>query len=143
LKDNAIKNAAVFLCILFLLSNISGCAGIKKDEAKGDGEELIVEAPVITPKVVRVGERIRQELQFTLLSAQEGRLFNVLETVFISDGSDTIELTMKETRKSQGIHKSIVQFVIPKDLNTGEYRLITTVRTEKEYKTVGGNFRVK
>lgn len=143
LKENVIKKASVFLCLLFLLINIEGCAGIKQDETKGHGKELIVETPVITPKVVRSGEKIRQELQFTLLSAQEGRLFNVLETVFISDGRDTIELSRKESRKSQGTHKSIVHVVIPNDLSAGEYRLITTIRTEEDKKTVGGNFRVK
>lgn len=147
MKDIVIKIAAVFLCILFLQINISGCAGIEHDGAgewyKGNRDELIVEPPVITPKAASSGEGIKQELRFVLLSAQAGRLFNVSETVFISDGIDTIELTRKESRKSQGIHKSIVQFVIPKDLSTGEYRLITIIRTEKEKKTVVGKFKVK
>lgn len=152
MKDNVIKSAAVFLCILFLQINISGCAGNQtgtrkeaRDRDKGRWDELIVETPVITPKAARSGEKIKQELKFTLLSAQEGVLFNVSETVLISDGSDTIEfeLTKKESRKAQGIYKSIVQFLIPKDLSAGEYRLITIISAGKEKKSVSGNFRVK
>ena len=147
MKDYLFKDTAVFLCILFLHISISGCAGIERegtgDWHKGFRHELIVEPPLITPKVARSGENIRQELQFTLMSAEKDRLFNVMETVFISDGNDTIELTKKESRKSQGTHKSIVQLVIPRDLSAGLYRLITVIRTEKEKKTVGVNFRVE
>lgn len=110
---------------------------------KGLKEELIVEPPTIHPDVVSPGDKIKQELRYALLAPEEGKKFNVSETIVLLSSKDTIELTKREAEKAQGTHLSTIQFVIPKDLSRGEYKLITTLSIGEQKRTVSGSFRVK
>lgn len=118
-------------------------AAIERYGYKGIEENIIAESPVITPAYVKPGELIRQELQFILLSQHIEDRFIVLETVLISIGKESIELLNRETEKEQGIHLSVVQITLPKDLKPGEYTLITTISSGETKKTVTGSFSVK
>jgi hypothetical protein len=110
---------------------------------KGLTDELIVEPPRINPTVVSPGDKVKQELQFTLLSPQEERRFKVTKIIDISIGKDTIELARKKSEMTQGTHISILQFVLPKDIEPGEYKIITSISIEKRSKIVHGSFKVK
>ncbi|MEW6110359.1 MAG: hypothetical protein AB1632_14505 [Nitrospirota bacterium] len=145
----------IFLILLtgiLLLSNISGCATIKgemtvfwekikgkltekrqgtREEAvrkynyQGFKDELIMESPIITPSIVSSGDEIKQEIQYTLLSPKEENQFKVSENVTLSGTEISIELSKKESKKDQGTHVSVLQFVVPKDLDPGHYELVT------------------
>lgn len=168
--NSKVKKVLILFAVVLLLINISGCAEIQKKAAyywgkikyefsdkqtgtrdkavqkyqqKGSQEKLIVEPPVITPNVASPGQKIRQELQYALICPQEGKKVAVTEAVFIATGRDTIELTKKESVKAQGIHESIIDIVIPNDLGAGEYKLITTISTGEQKKTVSGSFKVR
>jgi uncharacterized FlgJ-related protein len=115
---------------------------VQKYDQKGGQDKLIVETPVITPKVASPGQKIKQELQYALICTQQDKRLTVSEAVSISTGKDTIELTRRESIKAQGIHESIIEIAIPKDLSAGEYKLITTLSTGDQRKKVSGSFRV-
>jgi hypothetical protein len=110
---------------------------------EGLRQGLIVEPPVITPEVVKPGDKVKQELQFALLAPEEGKRFNVSETIVLSSSKETTELIKRETEKPQGIHLSTIEFTIPADLDRGEYKLISTINIGGQKKTVSGVFKLK
>lgn len=86
---------------------------------------------------------MKQELQYTLFAPQREKNFKVSETVILSGGGIRIELPKKESEKAQGTHLSVLQFIIPRDIKAGDYRLDTRVSAGTHEKTVSGSFRVK
>lgn len=115
----------------------------KKYEYKGLKEELIVEPPIITPKVVKPGDIVKQKLRYSLLAPQKEREFNVSETVSLSSGKEKItELMERSSKKVQGTHLSTVKFTIPADLNPGVYTLITVLNIGEQKKTVSESFNL-
>jgi hypothetical protein len=115
---------------------------IRKYQYKGLQDELFIEAPVISPNVVNPGDKIKQEFKYTLLAPKEEKKFIVSEKVVLSSSKDTIDLPERKSEKTQGTHLSIIQFIIPEDLESGEYKLITTIITGKQKKTVSASFKV-
>lgn len=137
--------------ILILLNLMVGCTNRKiyeresivespfrrmigpRDEAilrygfKGIEERIIAETPIISPSEVSPGERIRQELRYGLLSQSEEERFIVSESVTILIGNESLELLRQQSEKEQGIHLSAVHVTIPKDINPGQYQIITTL----------------
>ena len=156
----------ILLIAVLLQMTISGCATVHevwdkilgkqfekqirtREEAaksygyKGLTDELIVEPPIITPHVAGPGARVKQELQFTLLSPQEERRFQVTKIIDISIGKDTIELARRKSIMIQGTHIVMLQFVMPRDIEPGEYKITTSISTEKRRKIVHGSLKVK
>jgi hypothetical protein len=157
---------SILLIAILLQMTISGCATVHevwdkilgrklerqirtREEAarsygyKGLTDELIVEPPIITPHVAGPGDKIKQELQFTLLSPKEERRFKVTKVIDISIGKDTIELARRKSEMTQGTYISILQFVMPKDIEPGEYKITTSIGIEKRRKIVHGSLKVK
>ena len=159
-----------YLFLLIMLFGFSGCAEMKqkaeyywgqikyqfsdkqtgsrekavqKYNQKGNQEKLIIEPPKISPNVASHGQKIRQTLQYALICPEPNMRLTVTEAVSISTGTDSIDLTKRQSTKAQGIHESVIEFAIPKDLGAGEYKLITTINAGNQRKTVTGNFRVK
>ena len=160
------EKVLILLIVALLKIHISGCATIQKvwektrgkqfekqirtrEEAaksygyKGLTDELIVEPPIIIPHVVGPGDKVKQELQFTLLSPKEERRFKVIKITDISIGKDTIELARRKSEMTQGTHISILQFILPKDIEAGEYKITTSLSNEKQKKIVHGRLKVK
>lgn len=106
---------------------------------------LIVENPIIIPNIARLGDKVKQKLRFILLSPKEEERFNVVETIEISNGRDRIELIKRSSEKAQGIHLSTIEFILPADLDAGEYELITTISIPEKKKIVKvkGFFKVQ
>jgi len=116
---------------------------LQKYGPEGLKEGLIVESLVITPKIVKPGDRVKQELQFVLLATEEEKVFTISETIILSGNKDTFELLKRVSQKPQGIHLSTIEFTIPKDLSPGEYTLITILETGEKKRTVRGSFKVE
>mgnify|MGYP001569195097 CR=1 FL=1 len=115
---------------------------IRKYNYNGLKDELIIESPLITPNVVSPGTKIKHELQYTLLASQKGKNFKVSETVTLSGNEIQIELSKKESDKVQGTHVSTLQFVIPKDLNQGSYKIITVISMGAQKQVVTASFKL-
>ncbi len=118
-------------------------AAIQRYGHKGIEENIIIESPVITPSDVRHGDAIRQQLQFGILSDNKEDRFIVTETIVILIDNELLELLNVKSEKEQGIHLSDVQIILPKDLNIGQYNLITTITTGEKKKIVTGSFNLK
>lgn len=115
----------------------------RKYGPEGLKEGLIVEKLIITPEVVKPGDRVKQELQFALLAPDKEKRFNISETIILSSSKNTIELIRREMEKEQGIHLSTIEFTIPEDLDPGEYKLTTVLGIGEQKKSVSGKFILK
>lgn len=118
-------------------------AAILRYGYKGIEERIILESPIISLSEAKPGDLIRQELKFGLLSEGLDDRFIVKESVVIMIKNETLELLKQESEKEQGIHLSIVQITLPKDIGPGEYQLITTISAGEIKKTVSANFKIK
>ncbi len=54
-----------------------------------------------------------------------------------------IELTKRESEKAQGTHISVLQFIIPKDIEPEQYKLTTTINMGEQKKVVSGYFIIR
>jgi hypothetical protein len=65
-----------------------------------------------------------------------------METTVLSGAGITMELSRKENERYQGTHLSTLRLVIPKDLPSGDYALITTIATDVQSYKQTSTFRV-
>jgi hypothetical protein len=105
-------------------------------------DELIVEKPILSADQVSPEGQLSQEVTYTLLSPDKDKVFKVLEVTVLSGPGILIELSRKETERTQGAHVSTLQLTMPKDLPTGDYSLITTISTPEQSFKQTGAFRV-
>ncbi len=142
---------ARLVILLALVSIVSACAEAKlgsREEAirthayKGSRDEVFVEAPKITPTVVKAGDRLTLVLPFSLLAPQKETTFKVVEIVTMSGEGILMELSRRESEKPQGTHTSSVQLVIPGNLPRGKYTLTTTIIANGVEKKRIGSFAV-
>lgn len=163
--SNHMTAKIIITTIILIVFALSGCTTMKKiagtsepdsgqidpqrDEAvrvygyDGARDMVFVDTPTILPPIVSRGAKLNRQLRFAVLSPDMAKRFRVTEIVTLSGGSVSIELSRKETERNQAIHVSNLDFVIPRDLPRGDYKLITTIIAGKERKTVSGNFKVK
>jgi hypothetical protein len=110
---------------------------------KGIEENIIIESPIISPLEVSPGSTIRQEIRYGLLSENREDRLVVKEAVTILINNEPLELLNQQSEKEQGVHLSIVQITLPKDLAQGKYKLITTFSVNEIKKFVSATFVVK
>lgn len=110
----------------------------------GKEDVIVLDAPKITPSSAAPGGRVVQELRYTLLSPQRGRIIAIQETVVISDGQGLLVPLVKNKKlnKEQGTHLSVLRFVLPKDIPPGEYRLQTTITAGQQKTSTSATFQV-
>ena len=146
----------LLLFLVFFQAVLTGCstvpeggeAGIREAAVQmyryqGLREELIVEPPTLSSSVVRPGDMIGVELKVTVLSPQETKQFRVLEVMTLSAADVRIELQRQESERTQGLHVSTRQVLIPKDLPPGDYTLVATVAAEDQQVTKRAGFLVR
>lgn len=110
---------------------------------QGLRDELIVEAPKLSPSIVRPGSTITREIKITVLSPQQDKRFKVTEVTTLSGSGLSLELSKQTSEKTQGSYVSTIQVTMPKDLSPGAYTLITTVSTEDQQMKQRGTFQVE
>ncbi len=110
----------------------------------GELEEpiILVESLIIHPDVANPGETLKLELKYNILAPQKKSQFKISESVILSRSNDRFELIKRESERSQGQQLFTFQFVIPMDLQPGEYSLTTTIGIGKQKKTVSGSFKL-
>lgn len=118
-------------------------AAILRYGYKGIEENIIIESPIISPSEVSPGSTIRQEVRYGLLSENSGDRLVVKEVVAILINNEPLELLNQQAEKEQGVHLSIVQITLPKDLAQGQYKLVTTFSVNEIRKIVSATFVVR
>ncbi|MBF0338891.1 MAG: hypothetical protein HQL05_13805 [Nitrospirae bacterium] len=116
---------------------------IQRYDYKGNRDEIYTDPQILSPAVARLGDTINYKLQYALLASQENKLFVVSEIVILYSSKETIELVKREAEKPQGMHVSTLQFTIPKDLDPGKYKIISTLSSGSLKKTVESELVVR
>lgn len=116
---------------------------VQKYGYRGKHDEIFTEQPVVSPAVSKPGDSVRYESQYAVLSPQIDKRFVVSEIIVLTGGGDTTVLAKRKSEKLQGMHISTLQFDIPKDLDPGTYKIISTISSEGLKKTVQGEFVVR
>lgn len=145
--------ASVQKDMLTFLDNLKASLSDKEGGSRGDAvlkygyrdkhDEIFTDQPVVSPAVAKPGDSVRYELQYAVLSPQRDKRFVVSEIVVLTGGGETTVLAKRESEKPQGMHISTLQFDIPKDLDPGTYKIISTITSGSLKKTVQGEFVVR
>ncbi len=129
--------------LLLMIFFIFGCAQIKEMEKFLPLKVHIeIKSHTISPQVAKPGDKIKQEIHFILSSSVKKEL-SLKESVVVEGKGIKIVLLKRTTQKLPGEHVSLVEFIIPEDLPSGEYYLITTFVVENIEKTIKGKIYVK
>lgn len=114
----------------------------QKYEYKARGEKLEIEESGTTPDEVAPGATVESYVQYTVLSPDEEVKKKITESRTLVRGKDTTDLAKREVVRAQGTHVSTMKFTMPKDVEKGDYTLITTITDGRQTKTVKDNLKV-
>lgn len=105
-------------------------------------EKLEIRDSLVSPHHVAPGSTVETHVQYTVLAPVEAQQIRVTETRILAIGNEKIELSKREVIRPQGTHISTMKFTMPKDIEKGDYALITIVSDGKQTKTVKNPLRV-
>lgn len=139
------------LIIIIILCFVYGCAKAKYEIIHEPSKinlvkpitELILLSPIITPDVVKAGDSVILEFQYSLPDIEQGILYKVSENITLANGIGVLSLKRIEHEKTPGLHLSRTQFVIPKNIYPGEYKIISTIDIGSQKKSVTGILRIE
>lgn len=139
------------LIIIILLCFIYGCAKAKYEVIYEPSKinlvkpttEMILFSPIITPDVVKAGDSVILEFQYSLPDIEQGIFYKVSENIILANGIGVLSLKRIEYEKTSGIHLSRTQFVIPKNIYPGEYKIIATIDIGSQKKSVTGILKIE
>jgi outer membrane lipoprotein SlyB len=115
----------------------------KKYEYKGKEEKIEIEDSSIMPQNVAAGSTVEANVQYVVLVPDETQKIKITETRILDNGNKRIELgTPREVVRPQGIHHSTMKFAVPKDIEKGDYTLITIISDGKQTRTTKDALRV-
>ena len=97
---------------------------------------LEVESAVNAPNRVGRGGTVESRVGYTVLAPAAGQEMRLVEERTLVRGQDSFALSRREVARAQGSHASVFKFTLPKDLEAGEYTLVTTVSQGALVKTV-------
>ncbi len=107
----------------------------KKYEYSAKEKKLAIEDSLITPKDVSPGTTVESSVQYTVLDPVETQNIKIIETRTLAKGKEMIELSKRDVMRAQGTHLSTMKFTMPKDIDKGEYSLITTISDGEQTKS--------
>ena len=107
----------------------------KKYEYSAKEKKLEIENSLITPKDVSPGTTVESSVQYTVLDPVETQNIKIIETRTLATGKEMIELSKRDVMRAQGTHLSTMKFTMPKDIDKGEYTLITTITDGEQTKS--------
>lgn len=114
----------------------------KKYEYKATEEKLEIEDSLVVPQNVSPGSTVEAYVQYTLLAPYETQQIKVTETRILANGNERLELAKREVVRTQGTHISTMKFTMPKDIEKGDYTLITTISDGKQTKAAKSPLKV-
>jgi hypothetical protein len=97
---------------------------------------LEVESAANAPSRVERGGTVESQVGYTVLAPNAGPEVKVTEVRTLMRGQESFELSRREVTRTQGTHASAFRFTLPKDLEAGDYTLVTTVQQGSLVKTV-------
>ncbi len=105
-------------------------------------EKLAIEDSFVKPQQLTPGSEVEAQVQYTVLSPISTQTIKITETRALSDGKEMRELARREIVRAQGTHISTMKFTIPKDVDKGDYILITTISDGKQTKTTRNALKI-
>ncbi|WP_297213064.1 MULTISPECIES: glycine zipper domain-containing protein [Thermodesulfovibrio] len=90
-----------------------------------------IDSSSVNPQSVKANSTVDAQVQYTILAPSDVSQITVIETRTLVKGSERIELAKREVTRAQGTHLSTMRFTMPKDIEKGDYTLITTI-SDKE-----------
>lgn len=105
--------------------------------AASAGQRLELEAANVAPDAAGPGSAVDSTVNYTTLAASDGGATNVREvrTLVAADNS-TLQLGDRQVSRLQGSHQSNFRFTMPADFPRGPYRLVTTVQSGQQIKSI-------
>jgi len=88
---------------------------------------LELENAVNAPTRVGRGGTVESRVGYTVLAPNAGQEMRLVEERTLVRGQDSFPLSKREVARSQGTHASVFKFTLPRDLEAGDYTLVTTV----------------
>ena len=114
----------------------------QKYEYTAKDEKLEIENSSIVPEEIASGSTVESRVQYTVLAPAETKQIKVTETRILANGNERLELAKREVVRAQGTHISTMKFTMPKDIEKGDYTLISTISDGKRTKTAKSLLKV-
>lgn len=105
-------------------------------------EKLEIEDSLVVPQNVALGSTAEAHVQYTILLPTEAKQIKITETRTLVNERERLELARREVVRTQGTHISTMKFTMPKDIEKGDYTLITTISDGKRSKTAKNALRI-
>lgn len=98
----------------------------------------------VNPQTVSANSTVDAQVQYTVLGPSDLYQITIIETRTLVKGNERIELATRKVTRTQGTHLSTMRFTMPRDIEKGNYTLITTVSDKegKQIRTVKNSLKV-
>jgi hypothetical protein len=114
----------------------------KKYEYTNREEKLEIEKVDLNPQDITPGSTVETSVLYTVLNPDAGQNIKISETRTLVNENERLELSKREVIRPQGTYLSTMKFTMPKDIEKGDYTLITTVSNGKQTKTAKSIMKV-
>jgi hypothetical protein len=117
----------------------------KIEELYGSLKEplIIIESIILEPQVVKKGDVLNLEVKYRLVTPKDEKEIKVIENINLSGKNLVLPLKKRESQRTEGSHLFSTQFILPMDLEAGEYTLITTIEAGNKRKIMSKSFTLK
>lgn len=99
----------------------------RKYEYASQSEKLIVENAYAKPLQVSQGGELRMSVQYTVLLPAGQEKTTIFESRKISRGNDVFDLGSRKVERTQGTYLSSLNVSLPRDLEKGDYSIVTVI----------------
>lgn len=103
-----------------------------------------IDSSSVNPQTVMANSTLDAQVQYTILAPSDVSQITVVETRALVKGNERMELAKREVVRTQGTHLSTMRFTMPRDIEKGEYTLITTISDKegRQIRTVKNSLKV-
>lgn len=103
-----------------------------------------IDSSSVNPQTVMANSTMDAQVQYTILAPSDVSQITVVETRALVKGNERMELAKREVVRTQGTHLSTMRFTMPRDIEKGEYTLITTISDKegRQIRTVKNSLKV-
>ncbi len=115
---------------------------IKEQNQKAEKEKheekrvkLIIEDSSVAARAVRMGERVKADIQYTLLASEGTDAVVITETRRLWTGRSAVELDSRDIARTQGTYRTSVYFKMPDGIPKGYCILYTTISAGRQART--------
>jgi len=120
----------------------SRAEAVRKYKYNAKKIKLEIEDSLVVPQNIATGSTVEAYVQYTVLAPIETQQIKVTEIRILANEKERIELAKREVFRSQGTYISMMKFIMPKDIEKGDYTLITIISDGKQTKTIKNTLKV-